>query len=177
MCRIDFQTTPFFGPKRGEELINKIRSLEGRDVKAKDDINRLYGMLSILDAKASGLLSVTSMFLVLLVFFLTWSLDGSFPPELKAYLTLAYLDAVLLVISGFFCLLVMAINWKFLRKATAIDGRYSFESEILRLANVVDDRTHYYWLAWVSTFLTFIVSVAYAVELPKWLIKLFYVPF
>jgi hypothetical protein len=36
-----------------------------------------------------------------------------------------------------------------------------FEKELHRLANVIDDRTHYYWVAWWLAFFTFVSTLAW----------------
>ena len=147
---------------RGAEIIEKIKSLEGTSVAAKDYVNRLYGILTILDAKAGGLLTVNGLFLALLVFFIGWSnAPTGFPTRLVDYVPLAYFDAILLIISSFLCLLVVTVSWKFLGHATWDRGAYNFDTEIGRLANVVHDRTHYYWWAWLCTVISFLVSIAW----------------
>ena len=148
---------------RGVEIIDKIKSLEGTSAPPKDYVNRLYGILTVLDAKASGLLGVNSLFLTVLVFFIGWSnAPAGFPSRFVDFVPLAYFDAVLLVISSFLCLLVVTVSWKFMSHAILNEGEYHFDMEIVRLANVVHDRTHYYWWAWLCTLVTLLLSFAWA---------------
>jgi hypothetical protein len=172
------QTTPFIGEQRGHEIIEKIRHLDGSWQDVKDDappevkalavdgkvlfsgaaamINRLYGILTILDGKANGLLRVNSLFLTVLVFFIGWSHTSSaFPPQLSVYVPLAYIDTIILLASSVLCLLIVAVSWKFLGHVA--NGK--FDAEIARLGNVVDDRTHFFWLAWWGTIGCLILSV------------------
>jgi hypothetical protein len=152
--------TPFLGPKRGEEILKKIESLEGEDASAKDYLTRLYSILTILDGKANGLLRVNSLFLTMLIFFIGWSnAPTGFPTRLADYVPLAYINAFLLVGSSVLCLLVVSVSWKFLGHANQIKDRYSFDTELARLANVVDDRTHYYWIAWLFTLIALLISL------------------
>jgi hypothetical protein len=150
----------FIGKNRGAVILGKIRRLEsaradGAGVPVKDIVNRLYGILTILDAKANGLLRVNSLFLTMLVFFIGWShASTGFPPQLLVFVPLAYIDTLLLLLSSLLCLLIVAVSWKFLGHVTAD----SFESEIARLANVVDDRTHFFWLAWWGTIASLLIS-------------------
>jgi len=148
----------FFGSKRGAEIIEKIKSLDG--TAAKDVLNRLYGILTTLDAKANGLLRVNSLFITMLVFFIGWSNTGTFPDTLRDYVYIAYLDVFFLVISSFLCLAVVSVSWKFLRYATPDNATYKFDEELGHLANVVDDRTHFYVIAWWLTLIVFVLSVA-----------------
>jgi hypothetical protein len=55
--------------------------------------------------------------------------------------------------------MIVRVNWKFLghvRHKAHDSGAYDFASEVKRLANVVDNRTHYYWIGWFLTLVTVI---------------------
>jgi hypothetical protein len=151
-------SAPFFGAKRGEIILEKLANLE----KSKDKVflDRLYSILNILDAKANGLLRVNSLFLTMLIFFIGWShAPSGFPEYLQAMVPLAYIDTLLLVVSSVLCLLVVAVKWKFLGYVIAED----FSKEVQELAKVVDDRTHFFLLAWSGTMLTMFLSVVWVV--------------
>jgi hypothetical protein len=150
----------FFGSKRGAEIIAKVQSLDG--TAHKEILNRLYSILTTLDAKANGLLRVNSFFITMLVFFIGWSHSGTFPETLRDYVYIAYLDVLLLVISSFLCLAVVSVSWKFLGYATPDNATYKFDKEVDYLANAVDDRTHFYIIAWWLTLIAFLLSVASA---------------
>ena len=55
----------FFGDKRGQDLIDKVRALHSQDM-VKDVLTQLYADLSTLDSKASGLLTVDGLFVAIL---------------------------------------------------------------------------------------------------------------
>jgi hypothetical protein len=156
---IIWKTAAFFGSARGAAILGKIRSLDGTG--DKEILNREYSILTILDAKANGLLRVNSLFLTILIFFIGWSHANGFPASLRALVPIAYVDTVMLALSSILCLLIVAVSWKFLGHVTTKDGRHNFEGEIKRLANVVDDRTHYYWLAWWGTLLSPFLSLVW----------------
>jgi hypothetical protein len=155
MCR----AAPFFGSERGTDILAKIRSLDGNGV--KDVLNRLYGILTVLDAKANGLLRVNSLFITMLIFFIGWSHASGFPESLAAFIPIAYADTVILGLSSILCLLIVAVSWKFLGEVTQTANGHNFDQEIARLANVVDDRTHLYWLAWWGTLLSPVLTLVW----------------
>jgi len=155
MCR----AAPFFGPERGTDILAKIRSLDGNAV--KDLLNRLYGILTVLDAKANGLSRVNSLFLTMLIFFIGWSHASGFPESLAAFIPIAYADTVVLGLSSILCLLIVAVSWKFLGEVTQTENGHNFDQEIARLANVVDDRTHLFWLAWWGTLLSPVLTLVW----------------
>lgn len=153
------KTSPFFGSDRGVESITKIKALLGASA-AKDIIDRLYSNLTILDSKANGLLRVNSFFLTILLAFLGW-LHAN--PQLKnkeTYTTVAQIDLVVIIFSCVLCLGIVRISWRFLGQVRAAGDRgYDFDDETKRLANTVDDRTHFYWLAWWGTLIALLMPV------------------
>jgi hypothetical protein len=145
---------PFFGSKRGADLSVKIRALANA-TDSKDQIDRLYSILGILDAKATGLLGVNSFFIAILIGLLGLKdIKETLPHRFTAGAEIAL---VLLVISSIFCLLIVRVSWKFLRKVSAVGTGYSFDKEIKRLSNVIDDRTHFYWFAWFGAISGFLI--------------------
>jgi hypothetical protein len=115
---------PFLGSERGWAILGKIRKLDG--IEDKDILNRLYGIFTILDAKANGLLRVNSLFLTLLIFFIGWSHTSSFPNTLTHLLLIAYVDTIVLGLSLILCLLVVAVSWKFFGHVTQKKRRLRF---------------------------------------------------
>src|SRR5258705_10967214 len=103
--------------KNGAEILDRIRSLLSKDpasVAAREIIDRLYGILTTLDAKANGLLRVNSLFLAILVFFLGWARSPTgFPTFLTMYVDAAYVDTFLLVLSSLLCLWIVKVSWAF----------------------------------------------------------------
>ena len=152
------KTAPLFGSERGVEIVTKIQILLKPDQPAgapqKDIINQLYFILNVLDSKANGLLRFNSLFLTILVALLTWMRTGGVP-TLQPYQWIAYTDLVLALVSSLFCLTIMKVNWKFLGHIRA-DGA-GIDEEIRRLGNVIDDRTHFYWLAWWGTMIAILL--------------------
>src|SRR6267154_1466646 len=71
----------------------------------------------------------------------------------------AVLALIIVMISTIFCFMVVRVNWRFLGQVVkvrlTIEGQereaYDFQSEAKRLANIVDNRTHYYWIGWLLT--------------------------
>jgi len=150
----------FFGDKRGQDLIDKVRALHSQDM-VKDVLTQLYADLSTLDSKASGLLTVDGLFVAILSLYPSLNVIGD--AKTRARITvLIDLQLVLAVVSAFLCMLVVRVSWRFYRlipmNATT---EADFEREIDRIANVIDDRTHYYWLAWLLTTFAFIVTLAW----------------
>ena len=155
-------TFPFIGSTRGSEVLNKTRALTKPDATTpatdKDVIDWLYSVLNILDSKAGGLLSVNAFFIAVLA--VIFSLRGTNNTPISIpdpYGNIALVALALFLGSSLCCFMVIRINWKFLGKAQEVTGGadYDFKIALEQLANVIDDRTHYYWLAWWSTVLGF----------------------
>ncbi|HEY0328248.1 MAG TPA: hypothetical protein VGC77_04040 [Rhodopseudomonas sp.] len=163
----------FVGPDRGHEALEKARSLHHADNKSdREVITWFYGVLSILDAKANGLLRVNASFITILLFFLGAANAKDNPNTqsnlfgiTKPQVTTAELVLGLVLASTFLCFLIVRVNWKFLGQVRRRKGGpYDFESEAERLANVVDDRTHYYLIAWLLTLAAAAVVVLFWVQ-------------
>jgi hypothetical protein len=97
----------------------------------------------------------------MLIFFIGWSHASGFPESLAAFIRIAYADTVVLGLSSILCLLIVAVSWKFLGEVTQTANGHNFDQEIARLANVVDDRTHLYWLAWWGTLLSPVLTLVW----------------
>lgn len=144
---------PFFGAERGHDALEKIEKLHADDNKTyKETIAWLYGALNILDSKANGLLRVNSLFITLLVFF--WGAARTQGNPLKItypQTATAVLALFLVMLSIIFCFMIVRINWKFLGHVHKRGSDYDFAKEVKRLANIADNRTHYYWIGWLLT--------------------------
>lgn len=158
---MNWRRVPFFGSERGTELVFKIAAAQ-RHGDVKDGLAQLYGILSILDTKATGLLTVNAFLIAALVVFFG-SADqiqnalGFAPPRviLRAQL-------VVLGISAFLCLLVVRVTWRFMQHVPeTASAREDFFPELRRLANAVDDRTRYYWLAWLFALTGIVMALAW----------------
>jgi hypothetical protein len=159
---------PFFGSQRGQDAIEKIECLNTDKNKThREIILSLYNMLNILDSKANGLLRVNSLFITLLVFFWGAARAPGNPlkisPDLAAT---AVLSLILVMLSTIFCFMIVRVNWKFLGYVRKEGGAYNFANEVKRLANVVDDRTRFYWIGWLLTLTTVILPVLLWLHFP-----------
>lgn len=150
----------FFGAERGCDVLRKSESLHDTTNDAERSILMwFYGVLNILDAKANGLMRVNSSFVTILLFFfgLAQARIGDGPQEKliqvsNVQMVVAGICLVLALAFTFLCFLIVRVSWKFLGHVqVASSGGYDFKSEVKRLANVVDDRTHYYLIGWYLT--------------------------
>ena len=125
-----------------DRLISNIKKLiESPDDKAV--IGELYSILSILDAKASGSLSLNGILLAVITFM---SSEGQiFRFQAGAWWLLVLLGFVGVFISLLLCLWIVNIRWKFYDKV-------SNGEEINALADEVGRRTKIYQWAWKLTF-------------------------
>ncbi len=167
MCK----TFPFFGSERGNDALTKIRALHAHaHQQDKDVIGWLYGALNILDAKANGLLRVNAFFITIITFLIGLPIateNTISVPDLSGWV--GSLSLALFLLSTVSCFLIIRVKWKFLGKvAPASSGQsFNFAPETEDLAKVVDDRTHYYWLAWGGTILGLI---AFAWQILGWFV-------
>jgi hypothetical protein len=166
---------PFFGSQRGQDAIEKIESLHHTDNKThKETILWLYSVLNILDSKANGLLRVNSLFITLLVFF--WGAARATGNPLKIspdQAATAVLGLILVMLSTIFCFMIVRVNWKFLGHVRKQRSAFNFADEGKRLANVVDDRTHFYWIAWLLTLTTVTLPILLWLHFPPmlWILR------
>ena len=77
---------------------------------------------------------------------------------------------VVLGISAFLCLLVVRVTWRFMRYVPeTAQAATDFVDELRRLANAIDDRTHYYWTAWFFALIGIVLSLAWWHRWIAWL--------
>jgi hypothetical protein len=111
---MNWRRCPFLGPDRGTELAFKIAAVQ-KHGEVKDGLAQLYGILSILDTKATGLLTVNAFLIAALVAFF------AAPDQIKNTLGFApprhilRAQLVTLGISAFLCLLVVRVTWRFMQ--------------------------------------------------------------
>jgi hypothetical protein len=155
----------FFGKNRGMDLVDKVNALQNPDLApTKDCLDRLYSSLTILDTKATGLLTVDTLLLAILLAFLDMLNDvakliGVGTPNLVFILKI---QVVLAAISALLCLLIVRVTWGFLAKVPrAPTNAAAFADEFTRLANVIDDRANYYRLAWWCVLAAFVCTLAW----------------
>lgn len=126
---------------RGADLIANLEALE-KDATSKARVDSLYAILTILDSKATGLLTVDALVGAVLVGVLALPAESPIKQRVPDWAILVSL--LLTLLSAFLCLLVVRVRWRFLGRVKGTD----FSDEIKWLANVVRDRTQYYWWAW-----------------------------
>jgi hypothetical protein len=178
MCK----TFPFFGSERGYEAIEKIAELhQDANKPSREVIAWFYGALTILDAKANSLLRVNSLFITFLVF--VWGASRAEGNPLRIthdQIATAVLALIIVMASTIFCFLIVRVNWKFLGEVVkvrrTVNGQeaeaYDFQSEAKRLANIVDNRTHYYWIGWLLTLVVVLLpGLLWLQWLPAWLLE------
>lgn len=151
----------FFGSERGHDARDKIEHLHAETNKTnKEIISWFYGALNILNSKANALLRINTMLISLLAVFWGAARTAGNPLHITPdQAATAALVLFLVMLSAVFCFMIVRVNWKFLGKVRRVDDAYDFASEIKRLANVVDDRTHYYLFGWVLTLVAMFLPV------------------
>jgi hypothetical protein len=144
-----------FGRDRGLATVNKVEALlaaAGAQRKHTRAIQWLYGALTILDSKASGLLSVNSILAAVATGLLT---VADSPPvgleHLRAYEDMAKLELLLFIGSSLFCLAIIRVKWGFLGRIKWSNDGYDFAGAAVSLARAMEHRTRFYWLAWLLT--------------------------
>ena len=139
-----------------KELLAKLRFIENDD--PAKVLDRFYGILGILDSKASGLMGANGIFIAIVTFLLGPSISGDAAKPVGYFgFTLAAFDLGLFAVSSILCLLIVRINWAFLSKVKAKNGSYDFASEEPHLARETLRRTRFYQSAWHLTLLGFLI--------------------
>jgi hypothetical protein len=175
---------PFFGRERGYQALDKIKQLVDDKSKAqKETVSWLYSALTILDAKANGLMRVNSLFITLATAFLGAARLDHNPLKISHdQVATAVLGMALLILSTILCFMIVRVNWKFLSHVVKPQDQpdYDFDNEAKRLANVVDNRTHYYFIGWFLTLIVMAFPVLLWLHFPPmiWLLGFFknYIP-
>jgi hypothetical protein len=151
----------FLGKSRGTELTTKAAALSGF-TGTKDTLLQLYGILSILDSKATGLLTVDAFLIAALVGITASRQEIIQQFGLSVPADVLELQLASMAVSAFLCLLVIRVTWRFMHYVPdAPQTTADFDLEIRRLANSIDDRTHYYWLAWLLALIGFVLTLAW----------------
>ena len=130
----------FFAKNRGAAVIEKVKVLQG--LTCKRSLDQLYAYLTILDSKATGLLTVNTVFIAILLVFFDKGDEIANQWQIPHPKGLLKLQLLLLCVSALLCLLVVRVSWEFLAKVpTAPANESDFDRELARLANVIFDRT------------------------------------
>jgi hypothetical protein len=147
-----------------QKLKEKIRHLNKDTGETRQIIAGLYAILTTLDAKASGLLRVNSIFIAVLTFFLGWLINKNPPPKVHwLWHVVTYVDLTFFAISSFLCLCIVRVSWSFYGKAELDNGTYKFDKELNPLARTTTRRTWFYQAAWYFTFIALVGFAAIAV--------------
>jgi hypothetical protein len=65
-------------------------------------------------------------------------------------------------LSAFLCLLVVRVFWRFFHHVPMRPtAEADYEHELRHLANVIGDRTRYYWFGWISALAGFALTLAW----------------
>jgi hypothetical protein len=148
-------------PKRGTSLIGKVGALHELGA-TKTALDQLYGILTILDQKATGLLTVNAFLIAVLTAFLAGLDQINKATGLQVPAEVLKWQMAALGVSAFLCLLVIRINWAFMRYVPKSPTTASqFDDEFRRIANVLYDRTRCYWFAWLFALAGFLLTLAW----------------
>lgn len=149
-----------FGKNRGAGLLDKVKNLEA--VACKKHLDQFYNYLTILDSKSTGLLTVNTVLIAILLVFLDKG-EG-----IAQHLHMPFRTGVLKVqlalvgLSALLCLLVVRVSWSFLAEVpTTATKDHHYDEELKRLANVTQDRTRYFWCAWWLALSALILTLAW----------------
>jgi hypothetical protein len=156
-----------FGRNRGAVLLGKVESLQSLR-KSSEALAQFYVFLGVLDSKATGLLTADAVIVAILVGFLALPdaiksfLNQPTQPRLDHVRSVLELQVLLIGISALLCLLVVSIGWSMLAKIPlSPTSEDDCAEELQWLANVVSDRTRYYWVAWALTLCVFLLMLAW----------------
>lgn len=137
---------------------------EFESVGAKDVVDWIYGVLSILDAKASTLMRLNGVLIAAAAFLLgLFGRRESILSTARSDAMLVILSASLSTVSIFLCLLVVNVSWGFLGRVTSNSGDATFEfaREIKSLDGAMRFRQAVYQSAWS---ISLIASIGFLAE-------------
>jgi hypothetical protein len=136
---------------------------EHESVEAREVVDWIYGMLSILDAKASTLMRLDGVLIAAAAFLLgLFGRPESILSTTRSDAMLVILAACLSAVSLFLCLFVANISWSFLGKVTRNSNRtFEFAREIESLDRAMRFRQTIYQLAWL---VSLIASIGFLLE-------------
>jgi hypothetical protein len=129
-------------------------------------IEWLYGVLSILDSKASALMRLNGVMLAAAAFLLNFRgpTDVRIPVSLRLILSIAVLSSFSIAL----CLLVVSVDWRFLGLVRQTEREFDFTDEIANLQRVSLFRQGVYRLAWWLSFVATGMFVYTFVRLLIW---------
>jgi hypothetical protein len=137
---------------------------EHESVEAREVVDWIYGVLSILDAKASTLMRLDGVLIAAAAFLLgLFGRPESILSTTRPDAILVILAACLSALSLFLCLFVANISWGFLVRVTKNRGNRTFEfaREIQSLDRAMRFRQTVYQLAWL---VSLIASIGFFLE-------------
>jgi hypothetical protein len=126
----------------------------------------LYGVLSVLDSKASALMRLNGVMLAAAAFLLNFQVPAGLRIPVSPRLILSI--AVLSSFSIALCLLVVSVDWRFLGLVRQTEEEFDFTDEIANLQRVSLFRQGVYRLAWWLSFIATGMFVYTFVRLLVW---------
>jgi hypothetical protein len=142
-------------------LAIKIEALVG--TAPRDRIKWLYEALSILDAKANGLLRINSLVMTIISLFLAYAHSGDRIAHISTGFLIGSTVALLLLAgSSIICFFIVRMSWEFLRAVPAVSGTTAFTGEIDALAIETNRRTHLFVSAWSLGLAGFVLTMVLA---------------
>jgi hypothetical protein len=139
--------------KSNQALNRKLYALaaheDDMDVKAMD---RAYGILTILDDKAGGLMTVNAFLGAIPAFSIDHYKNIANPDRVSAFaLWLSVAILIGLILSALLCFFVVRVKWPFFHFVKPDGGENFCKEEMAGLAKVINDRTVNYRRAWWFT--------------------------
>jgi hypothetical protein len=136
---------------------------EHESVEAREVVDWVYGVLSILDAKASTLMRLDGVLIAAAAFLLgLFGRPESILSTTRSDAMLVIVAASLSALSLFLCLFVANISWNFLGKVTRSNNRtFEFAREIESLDRAMRFRQTVYQVAWL---VSLIASIGFILE-------------
>ena len=130
-------------------LLPRVNALLGTTATARDKVKWLYEALSILDAKANGLLRINSLVMTILSLIFTYARTAPQSQNVSpCFLTGCLFAFVALGGSSVLCFLVVRMSWDFLGSVLTGAAAPDFTAEIDGLVDETTKRTHFFVWAW-----------------------------
>jgi hypothetical protein len=143
------------------DLTQKLRFLSQKKSAPEIDIlERAYSILTILDSKASALMTVNAF----LAAFPALSIERYRAAHDRWGLWLSLLLIIALVISALLCFAVVRIQWRWLQHIDPGAGDRFCDQEIEELVNAILARTARYRWAWRTTLVCVLGMIALALH-------------
>jgi hypothetical protein len=157
-----------FAKRYAMDTLNRVKDLVDNSEKEKESAKRsidfFYGALSVLDQKASGLLSANAMMIAVAGIF---HIDFNTPaPDFERHYiaswiikALFWIVLLLLAVSSMICVWIFRVAWPQLSKAVRIKNVYNFAPELRELEKIFKCRTLLYQMtSWLTLVALFVIA-------------------